>query len=87
MPEVQTVFAEYGEEYEANHPMTVQQRKALHAIKLCRTSAMGGHMDECPECGFQRPSYNSCRNRHCYCHPELTNNSRAVMSKSRVVLS
>ena len=45
--------------------MTVQQRKALLAIKLCRTSAMGGHMDECPECGFQRPSYNSCRNRHC----------------------
>ena len=65
MPEVQTVFAEYGDEYEAIHPMTVQQRKALHAIKLCRTSAMGGHMDECPECGFQRPSYNSCRNRHC----------------------
>ncbi len=24
---------------------------------------------------------------YCYCHPELTNNSRAVMSKSRVVLS
>ena len=22
-------------------------------------------MDACPECGFQRPSYNSCRNRHC----------------------
>ena len=65
MPEVQTVFAEYGDEYEASHPMTIQQRKALHAIKLCRTSAMGGHMDECPECGFQRPSYNSCRNRHC----------------------
>ena len=52
MSEVQTVFAEYGDEYEANHPMTVQQKKALHAIKLCRTSAMGGHLDECPECGF-----------------------------------
>ena len=65
MSEVQTVFTEYGDEYEADHPMTVQQRKALLAIKLCRTSAMGGHMDECPECGFQRPSYNSCRNRHC----------------------
>ena len=65
MPEVQTVFAEYGDEYETSHSMTIQQRKALHAIKLCRTSAMGGHMDECPECGFQRPSYNSCRNRHC----------------------
>ena len=22
-------------------------------------------MDHCPECGYQRPSYNSCRNRHC----------------------
>ena len=22
-------------------------------------------MDNCPECGYQRPSYNSCRNRHC----------------------
>jgi len=30
MPEVQTVFAEYGDEYEASHPMTVQQKKALH---------------------------------------------------------
>lgn len=31
----------------------------------CRTSALGGHIDCCDKCGHTRPSYNSCRNRHC----------------------
>ena len=25
----------------------------------------GGHLDVCSKCGYERPSYNSCRNRHC----------------------
>ena len=65
MLEVQDVFCEYGAAYESSHAMTCQQQKAFRAIRLCRTSALGGHVDECPECGYQRPSYNSCRNRHC----------------------
>ena len=65
MPEVQDVFSEYGDAYESSHPMTIQQRKAFYAIRQCRTAALGGHVDECPDCGYQRPSYNSCRNRHC----------------------
>jgi hypothetical protein len=35
------------------------------AIEVCRTSALGGHVDECTQCGHTRISYNSCRNRHC----------------------
>jgi hypothetical protein len=31
----------------------------------CRTADLGGHMDRCVDCGLDRPSYNSCRNRHC----------------------
>jgi hypothetical protein len=31
----------------------------------CRTAALGGHLDVCTTCGFTRPAYNSCRNRHC----------------------
>jgi hypothetical protein len=31
----------------------------------CRTAALGGHLDRCDACGYERPSYNSCRNRHC----------------------
>ena len=46
------------------HP-TVAERRVLSAIALCRTAALGGHIDTCRACGFERPAYNSCRNRHC----------------------
>ncbi len=42
-----------------------QQLKAFRAIQNCRTAALGGHLDSCPQCGRQAISYNSCRNRHC----------------------
>jgi hypothetical protein len=42
-----------------------QQLKAFRAIQRCRTAALGGHIDACPQCGHQAISYNSCRNRHC----------------------
>jgi hypothetical protein len=42
-----------------------QQLKAFRALLNCRTAALGGHLDACPQCGFQAISYNSCRNRHC----------------------
>ncbi len=65
MPEVQDVFAQYGEGYRQSHRLSMVQHKAMNAILGCRTARLGGHMDQCPECGYQRPSYNSCRNRHC----------------------
>ena len=37
----------------------------LRAIETCRTAVLGGHRDRCASCGFERYSYNSCRNRHC----------------------
>ncbi len=37
----------------------------LGAVEHCRTRALGGHLDVCQDCGHQRPSYNSCRDRHC----------------------
>ena len=39
--------------------------KVLSAIARCRTAGLGGHRDQCPRCGYQAISYNSCRNRHC----------------------
>jgi hypothetical protein len=41
------------------------QERILFALRSCRTSALGGHVDACFECGTVRVSYNSCRNRHC----------------------
>ena len=37
----------------------------MRAIRLCRTAALGGHLEVCDHCDFERPAYNSCRNRHC----------------------
>jgi len=42
-----------------------EELRVLSALGLCRTAALGGHLDVCTHCGYQRPSYNSCRNRHC----------------------
>jgi hypothetical protein len=42
-----------------------QQRRVLTDIARCRTAALGGHIDQCTACGYEHPSYNSCRNRHC----------------------
>lgn len=63
--EVADIFRHSGEAYRQTHVLTPQQHKAMRAIETCRTEVLGGHLDRCPKCSFERPSYNSCRNRHC----------------------
>jgi len=65
MIEVQDIFEQYGLAYIQSHNLSSVQSKAFRDILHCRTAAMGGHVDICDVCGFQRNSYNSCRNRHC----------------------
>jgi hypothetical protein len=50
---------------EAICPLTRRQKRVLTDIGQCRTEVLGGHLDHCPSCGYEAPSYNSCRNRHC----------------------
>jgi len=42
-----------------------QQWKAVNAILLCRTPALGGEVKKCDHCGKTETKYRSCRNRHC----------------------
>jgi hypothetical protein len=65
MPEIQDVFAQFGEDYLKRHSLPPHIQKVIRAIQNCRTSALGGHIDTCDECGYTKISYNSCRNRHC----------------------
>lgn len=44
---------------------SADQDRAWRAITACRTARLGGHLETCDDCGFSRPAYNSCRNRHC----------------------
>lgn len=52
-------------ELETLAQLSIAQRRVLSAMELCRTAALGGHLDVCIGCGYEHPAYNSCRNRHC----------------------
>jgi hypothetical protein len=52
-------------ELESVTRLGTRQRRVLTDIEKCRTAALGGHLDQCTQCGYEHPSYNSCRNRHC----------------------
>jgi len=52
-------------ELESVQRLTRSQKRALTDIAQCRTEVLGGHLDQCVRCGYEHPSYNSCRNRHC----------------------
>jgi len=71
--DVGLIFREQGQDYERNHQMSKIQRKALRALAVCRTAYLGGHLEKCSECGFERPVYNSCRNGNC---PKCQNSKR-----------
>jgi hypothetical protein len=63
--EVADIFRACGDAYRRAHRLPAHLLKAMHAIEVCRTAALGGHLEQCAACGYQRPVYNSCRNRHC----------------------
>jgi len=63
--EVADIFRRYGGAYRAQHRLPLEQHRLMRAIEVCRTAALGGHVERCGHCSYQRISYNSCRNRHC----------------------
>jgi hypothetical protein len=65
--EVADIFRAAGPAYRAAHAghLSLSQLKVMSAIEACRTAALGGHVEACSDCGYQRIAYNSCRNRHC----------------------
>jgi hypothetical protein len=66
--EVADIIRAWGDRFVENNGRWLHWShvKALNAIERCRTAALGGHRDRCPQCGHEEAfSYNSCRNRHC----------------------
>jgi hypothetical protein len=69
--EVADIVRQYGDVFLARYGPTLSgvQQRALRAIALCRTAALGGHIAQCDHCGHEVQAYNSCRNRSCpKCH-------------------
>lgn len=65
MADVQDIFKRFYDQYKNKYNPCPIQEKAAYDIMNCRTSVMGGHIDECEHCGHMSISYNSCRNRNC----------------------
>ena len=63
--EIAEIFRAHGDRYRHAHALTREQRAVMRAIEICRTEALGGHLDVCTHCRYERPAYNSCRTRHC----------------------
>jgi len=63
--ELADILRAHGESYRRDHPLPVSHLKVMQAVERCRTAALGGHLEQCDSCGYERPAYNSCRNRHC----------------------
>jgi predicted Zn-ribbon and HTH transcriptional regulator len=75
--EVADVIRAHGEQFQqqCGATLTTTQRQALRDLAVCRTAALGGHVERCVDCGHERLAYNSCRNRHC---PKCQATARAV---------
>lgn len=65
--ELADIFRQAGPTYRQDHAdaLSSGQRRVMRAIETCRTAALGGHVEQCDGCGYQRISFNSCRDRHC----------------------
>jgi hypothetical protein len=86
--EVADVFRRYGKVYREEHgaSLSTEQRRVMSAIELCRTAALGGHVEQCDHCGHQRISYNSCIMGK-FRNGELTNGCIRLRAKLEILLS
>ena len=63
--ELADVFRRYGEDFRRKNYLSSEQSKTMNHIETCRTAELGGHIEVCNHCGFEKNAYNSCRDRHC----------------------
>jgi Putative transposase/Transposase zinc-binding domain len=62
---LQMIFQDAFPAYAQTHPLPAHVRRAARAVMQCRTAALGGHVQACPDGHMARIWYNSCRHRSC----------------------
>jgi hypothetical protein len=83
--ELSDVIRQHGNEFIEQFQPLGYHKGVLKAISACRTGELGGHVDQCEDCGYVRISYNSCRNRHCpKC--QQVNKERWIMAREAELL-
>lgn len=79
--EVAEILRRYLPAYRRSHRLSLWQHKILFDLQVCRTVALGGHLEKCDRCSHEEPAYNSCHNRHC---PTCLGGARARWVKARL---
>lgn len=64
-PTIQSILREHYPAYDRAHPLQKHVRDAVHAMSCCRTAALGGHKQVCPDGHHTQIWYNSCKHRSC----------------------
>ncbi len=62
---LQTLLQEHLDDFAQRHRLSLDMVRAAANLRACRTAAMGGHINSCPEGHFDEIAYNSCRHRSC----------------------
>jgi hypothetical protein len=80
--ELADIVRQHGEAFLDRYGRTLcgEQHRALRAIELCYTAALGGHKTRCDHCGHEGCAYNPCRNRSC---PKCQGVTRAAWLANR----
>jgi hypothetical protein len=80
--EVADVFRHHGPAYRQAHAdhLGGTERRVMAAIEACRSATLGGHVEQCADCGLVRYAFNSCRDRHC---PKCQGLARAEWLEAR----
>ena len=62
---VADVIRAFEAECRRRHVLTAEQLRVLAHVRMCHTPALGGHVEVCESCGWERPVFHGCRDRHC----------------------
>jgi hypothetical protein len=59
---VADIFRQHGTAYRAAHALPLGPLRVMRAIEVCRTAALGGHIEKCSHCDCSAPELSTPRN-------------------------
>jgi hypothetical protein len=62
---IRGIFQTHFADYARTHRLPLHHHRAAFLLANCRSAALGGHVQGCPEGHMTRVWYNSCRHRAC----------------------
>jgi hypothetical protein len=65
MPTLQRILQRHFQGLCLTRQLSMPQLRAGRALSACRTAALGGHVQRCPNGHVERVWYNACRHRSC----------------------